>query len=372
MDLPDDNNKPRPSRLADGFNRIARDFDRAVRLARFDPLQAFLVGEARELSWTSSQIDGTNEPRPFRFNLSELARLLGCSRSWLSAQCRELVALRVLIESDGGDLLINKDYRDWLVRIKIAGVDRLAPRFTDLQLEWCLKAKRRARGVRRTGQSDAPEGVLCARQKVTTGAVDRTPPVLRTGHPLSCAPDTPEQSTRHPRPESLEVAHKERAPAPAELLRESRESLESGESIYIPTEPAPKLHLESQPGRSTDELALIHEACRILGSTLETEKVGLDLLRTHNSPDLIGLEGWRFVRAANRQIRATVPASAKRSLAYFVTTARNLDQSERDAPAEADRPRLTRRQREEAARFAMLDALDLDAPNKNPGKEARP
>jgi hypothetical protein len=191
----------KPSTLAGGFNLIARDFDRAIRLARLDPLQAFLVAEARELSWTPGlKRGGSREPEAFSFNFSELARLLECNRSWLSNQSAELVELHILKESPGGALLINKDYREWLRRDRTPGGERTVKRFTDKQLSWITDVTSRSHNctVRRTGK-----GVRSTIQKRITGAVhhtDRSSPPYRaeqsTIHPPSSPPDPLQENGR--------------------------------------------------------------------------------------------------------------------------------------------------------------------------------
>jgi hypothetical protein len=188
----------KPSTLAGGFNLIARDFDRAVRLARLDPLQAFLLAEARERSWTPGlKQGGSREPEAFSFNFSELARLLECNRAWLSNQSAGLVQLRILKESPGGALLINKDYREWLRRERTPDGERLVNRFTDKQLSWIIDVTAKGRNC------TAHHTVNGVRRTVQAGTVHRTarysPPysaVQSTVHPPSSPPDPLQENAR--------------------------------------------------------------------------------------------------------------------------------------------------------------------------------
>jgi hypothetical protein len=175
------------SRLADGYNRTARDFDHAIHLAGLDGLQLFLVQRARVASWTSSQIDGTNRPKPFKLNLSALASSLERKvRTNLSAKHASLVASGIFIRLEDGSHLINKDYRKW---VRPDGSSLLS----DKQIAEAMSMRRKGRTVapkrhQVSSNDDSP---------LQPGSPDRrylaTPSVAPKRHPLSLPSDSPLQ-----------------------------------------------------------------------------------------------------------------------------------------------------------------------------------
>lgn len=120
----------RPGQLRNGFNILARDLDRAVVVAGFAELHLLLIEQARELSYADAKRAKEESPRPFRINLSALARDTGKARKWLSVRFRELVQYGVFIPLDEGGYLINKDFRMWVD-------DDGQPRLTQSQIRWC-------------------------------------------------------------------------------------------------------------------------------------------------------------------------------------------------------------------------------------------
>lgn len=139
------------SKVKNNFNRIARDLDRAVRLAFVHrSVDGFLFAEARELSWSFAGA----EPRPFRFAISAMARVSGLDRMGLTRRCRAMVNQRFFVDQGGGLLLIEKDYRRWL------NTDLDGPLLTTDQVAWCLAIKRDAGGEDSSPQSEdsSPQG----------------------------------------------------------------------------------------------------------------------------------------------------------------------------------------------------------------------
>lgn len=97
--------------------------------------------------------------------------------------------------------------------------------------------------------------------------------------------------------------------------------------------------LPSTPQRTGDDARRLAEAERLLGSDPRTEPLGLALSREHNTPDLIGIEGWRWLRAAERILSPGRSASQRNSLQYLASTARNLTEDEKEPkPATAPSP----------------------------------
>jgi hypothetical protein len=79
-------------------------------------------------------------------------------------------------------------------------------------------------------------------------------------------------------------------------------------------------------------------AASILAGDLRTTHLGTELLRQHNLPGLIVLEGWRWVLAANAILGAGIEDRKRRSFPYLVGIARGYDPADRQraaAPAPA-------------------------------------
>jgi hypothetical protein len=92
-----------------------RDLDRAIRLARFSTAEILLIGEARESSIDRAIDAGADAPRPFRLNISALARISAFDRCHLSRSFSRLVDSLVFVDSlDDGTYFLNEDYRSWL------------------------------------------------------------------------------------------------------------------------------------------------------------------------------------------------------------------------------------------------------------------
>jgi hypothetical protein len=160
------------SEVRNNFNRTARDLDRAIRGARFSDAQTFLLGEARELSWSFA----SQEPLPFRINFAACAKLHGYERSWLSKQFYLMVRMKIFIDLGDGSYLINKRYGEWMQP------DGKKRRLSDDQLKWCKQIRRKGRIGLHTTQS-GPGGALPNPERPTTrsgcivvGGVLPTPP----------------------------------------------------------------------------------------------------------------------------------------------------------------------------------------------------
>lgn len=173
------------SRLEDGFNVTARDFDRALGMAKLTPTQVHLMQQAREESWAKSKpkkVDGVwkGTPRPFTFNVKAIAATLGADRSVIYRNVKDLVAMNVL-KQKGGSLLIQKDYHDWF---KEDGKTRL---FGDDALEYIRLAVHLNGGVAAPEVEDSDKPVLVTKksqmalpsdQKVTEDGQDSDQKVI--------------------------------------------------------------------------------------------------------------------------------------------------------------------------------------------------
>jgi hypothetical protein len=124
------------STIAGGFNRIARDLDRAISVAGFTAAQHLLIAQAREQAWGPATVDNGGEAVSFTLNLSGLARVSGLDRSNLSNQFRALVGFRVFLDQGDGSYRINKLYRKWRVADG-------SPRLSRDQISWCLECRRK-------------------------------------------------------------------------------------------------------------------------------------------------------------------------------------------------------------------------------------
>lgn len=86
--------------------------------------------------------------------------------------------------------------------------------------------------------------------------------------------------------------------------------------------------------RSGDDLAQVNQAIALLASDARTEHLGLELGRVHNTARLVGLAGWKWLRAARWLLEASIEESKRRNFAYLKSIAGNLTDADRDeAPA---------------------------------------
>lgn len=276
------------SKVRDNFNRIARDLDRAVRIAGFSTVERYLFDEARELCWSFSG----EQARPFRFRFSELGRRGPFHRVNLSRACGVMIACKVFAVVTGPDLLINKRYPEWLTE----GGD---PRFTKVQLEWCQEIVKRGRNCSRT--ATAP--VAAALQDCS-----------RTATPDVAPPITPVE---------------ERAAEEREL----------GENTHIRGHAPGCARDENAPQiRPPDDLAKVNEAIALLGRDLRTEHLGLELGRSHSLPGLMDVAGWQWLEAAKVATGPSVNTSKRKSFAYFAAVARNACPPEERGPRRNGKP----------------------------------
>ena len=129
----------KPSRLIHGWNRYARDLDRALSVAGFSDAQHLLIKRAVEASWGPATRANGGEAIPFRINLAATAKVSGYARETLSRQHQQLVECRVFLDQGDGSHRINKDYREWT---RPGG----SPRLSADQVAWCLQVARAEAG----------------------------------------------------------------------------------------------------------------------------------------------------------------------------------------------------------------------------------
>jgi hypothetical protein len=159
----------RPGIMKDGFNMIARDIDRAIACARLNGLQAFLWQRAREASWTAATLEAVGKvlppPKPFALNLSECARVLGCSRRAIGQAHTDMFGMGIFYPS-GGDLAkISKDFRKRWVDPSTG-----RPLLTAKQVRWALEAKA-IKGAKRVAENSQgmPKTSVCTYEENSQG-----------------------------------------------------------------------------------------------------------------------------------------------------------------------------------------------------------
>lgn len=94
------------------FNMLWRSLDRALSMAGLDNHEQVIMQVARELSYTTSVIDGTGRAKAFRLNLSALAERRDMTRETLSRGLTRLIAGGLLV-GERDRLRIGKRYRTW-------------------------------------------------------------------------------------------------------------------------------------------------------------------------------------------------------------------------------------------------------------------
>jgi hypothetical protein len=342
--------EPRLAQLKGGYNRVARDLDRAYSLARLTPAQSFLLAQIREASWKYSPANPDRKPRRIRLNLSALARISGFNRSGLSVQLAILIARRFVIGDPTEGVEPNKMYREWL---DSTGLLLLS----DQQIKWCLEIKRKVRTVERAQHAGAVNSTGGVERAQHPGAVNSTPPVERAQQSGADPSKNLSSSYKGPRGCAGGICSEENL----EIATSSLKCVKEGHTHTSTTD-----RLPSQPQRDPSEIALINEACRVLDSHLSTTHLSIRLGREHGCADLLPLEGWRFVLAAHRQVSSRVPHAKKLGWEYFLTVVRNLDESERDAE-----PTPRRSAAEERSRLAN-EALDRLEARLAAGEEIDP
>jgi hypothetical protein len=185
-DAPPEDGGPaeKPGEILNGFNMIVRDFDRAIGYARLNGLQTFLLQRAREASWTEATLEGigNNElppAKPFRLNVSRLARMLGCSRRALQVAHGELFDIGIFVPVARGLARIGKDYRRW--RDPSTNTRLL----TDEAIRESADAKRlkRRKGCAENSAGCAENSAAQVRSKQRTKCAENSaPPALKTAH----------------------------------------------------------------------------------------------------------------------------------------------------------------------------------------------
>lgn len=106
-----------------------------------------------------------------------------------------------------------------------------------------------------------------------------------------------------------------------------------------PTEPQGELvspRLESQPQRSREDSADIASAQKILLGDLRTEHLGLELGRSENLRSMIGIPGWKWIKAAEKILEPGISDSARRSFKYLARIAANIDDSAHRKPERSE------------------------------------
>jgi hypothetical protein len=315
----------RPGTLDDGFNLIAKDLDRAFCLG-LSTNQAVIMNCVREQSWTASLLarrkgEPRPQPVPAKVNLTHLAADAGLNRSSLSLALKALIAGGLLACTEGGHL-IKKDYSKWL------DDDGKEPRFTAAQLRFIRAAKTPKKGLRISdidtqlplqsatvgSEMNGDIDTQLPLQSATAEAESAENVAKRNGEPIGSG--LPLQSATV----GDESAVAKRNSAVGALLQSATATVAKRNSApleertaedfldlnSLPLSPASvresgptEDHPSGVPGhREPEDLALVREAITLLGSSPNTEQLGMEVGRVHNSATNVRLAGWRWVVAA--------------------------------------------------------------------------
>jgi hypothetical protein len=122
-----------------GFNRIARDLDRAFALARFKPTANLLIQHAREESFSKADMRRTGGAIPFLFDPAEFAKSADIPYTSVRDAVDLLILCRVWVPTEDG-FMINKDFTQW--------VDRVGkPLFNAAKIRFILAGKKLTAGT---------------------------------------------------------------------------------------------------------------------------------------------------------------------------------------------------------------------------------
>ena len=81
--------------------------------------------------------------------------------------------------------------------------------------------------------------------------------------------------------------------------------------------------------RSQEDRALVEQARTLLCSDLTTDHLGIELGRQHNTPSMVQVAGWKWLRAAQIIQGPSCASSSKKRWPYFAGIAANLSEADR-------------------------------------------
>jgi hypothetical protein len=324
------------AKVTGNFNRIARDLDRALTIARFTLNQRALIDHARELSW--SMRGDKEEAIPFRINVCAFARILKVERCYLGRQVRELIQLKVFRDLGDGSCLINKDYREWVD-------EKGYPRLSDTQIEWCLTIRKRVTNcvVDYSGVS-SPLHTPLSSPLLTPLSSPLLTPSKSVSSPLHTPLSSPLLTPLQPEPTPLVPRIGTRGEFNSDSERELNP--EKGGRGEPPREDG----LNSV--RSQEDMAEVNRAITLLAGCLATEHLAARVMQTHNLPGSINIPGWKWRYAAERHTSPDFPEANRGKWAYFLAIATKATEAERDPkPAPKPETRAQRQRREKSEAF---------------------
>jgi hypothetical protein len=97
----------------------------------------------------------------------------------------------------------------------------------------------------------------------------------------------------------------------------------------------------------------------MLRSNIQTEHLGIALLRNDSLPECMSIAGWKWVRAAEKILSPTI-ADDKRRWPYFLAVAANLTEASRNpssvngTPQPLSEPGVTKAQERQRAKFDRM------------------
>lgn len=188
----------KPAQMRNGWNRVARDLDRAFGLL-LGP-HAFVLQQARELSWKApTRRNPKPDAKPFRLRLGRMAKVSGFDRKTLRLAIRDWVEAGVLTVHQERPKLyhVGKDYPTWKHRKgRLKGKLLL----TNSRVDWCLDAIRQSQnGVNTPHSSESQMGSTHPILDSQNGV--NTPRGRGSTHPIEGGEHTPFCIEKHARGE---------------------------------------------------------------------------------------------------------------------------------------------------------------------------
>jgi hypothetical protein len=311
---------------------IATDVDRAFAHCRMTTYERMLWQYVREHSWGISARRGA--PRglwpdaiPCPLNLYALARDWGVDRRRLVEAKGSLIEDRIFMDVDGL-ILINKDASTW-------PDSRLSPQGRAYAMDAWPKRVSEQTSPNEGGNPPRGEG--------------GNPPRGEGGNPPRGEGGNPPRGRAEIRPGGGRKSAQGEGGNPPRVHIEEHARVLDSPRVEIPEDtssmcvktPEPDTHtpgpdLGSTPQRPEPDYADVRLAASILASDLRTTHLGTELLRQHNLPGMLALEGWRWVLAANAILGPGIEDRKRRSFAYLAAIARGFDAADRErasAPA---------------------------------------
>jgi hypothetical protein len=328
----------------DGWLKYAHELDAALAAADFSKGARIVLREV------FAQIFGPAKQKTAELSPSDIARRIGRSKGTVGNRITELVESRVLVRV-GSRYAFRKDYETWVrvVRRLPDGSVETVPRLTPAEVQWCRAAPKHAlsfvpvpESARRKDRepinvSDSV-GSLSREREGEERSLSRERSVLYPENGAFSIQRTERSLSRERPPESSPDAATTCGP-PQDLRQDKKDNTQSsrivcetGDDTHTPGPEIPG----STPQRDEADYADVRMAASILASDLRTTHLGTELLRQHNLPGLLVLEGWRWVLAANAILGAGIEDRKRRSFPYLVGIARGFDPADRtSAPAPA-------------------------------------